>query len=168
MSEKKVAVKLPLDQMGFLSQCAGLELKVADLYHYFEELFAEDVLFSLLWHKTASEEENHAQQFNLGVRLKGIGMESINTNISQAIVYLQNAERYLEKSIGSHPSKEEALTLAIKLEEQLAAFHMSSIVIFEDPELEKMFDAMMKSDEGHISMLRDYLNKLNGCKGEVS
>ena len=160
MSEKKAAVKLPLDQMGFLSLCAGLELKLAEVYHYFEELFAEDIPFSLLWNKTAREEENHAQQFNLGVRLKGVGMKCLNGDVSQAIVFLRKAETYLENTIGSHPSKEEALTIAIKLEEQLTALHMSRIVVFEDPELQNMFDAMMKSDEGHVSTLIDYRNKL--------
>ena len=160
MNGKKVDVKLPSNQMLFLDLCAGLELKMAELYHYFEDLFAEDALFSLLWKKTAREEENHAQQFQLGVRLKGIGMQDITTDVSQAVTFLQKVETFLEKSIASRPTQKEALILAIKLEEQLATFHMSSIVRFEDPRMKEMFEAMMDSDKGHISTLRDFLRRL--------
>jgi|GEM_PF-1560514 len=165
VNEKEVAAKLSLDQIGFLDLCAGLELKVAELYHYFEELFAEDLPFSLLWKKTAHEEENHAEQFNLGIRLKGIGMKGINADVSKTMLYLHKVEAFLEQSIASRPSQEEALTLSIKLEEQLATLHMSSIVIFEDSQMQVMFEAMMKSDRGHISMLRDFLDKLKAREG---
>jgi rubrerythrin len=167
MSEKTVAARLPSDQLFFLDQCARLELKMADLYRYFEALFVDTPAFSLLWQKTANEEENHYQQFYLGVKLKGVGMENVNTDVAQAKAYLQKVETYLEKVMVSRPTMEEALTLAIELEKRLVTLHMSSIVRFEDQGLKKMFKAMMESDEGHVTMLTDFLTVLNGSKGNV-
>jgi rubrerythrin len=160
MNEKKVVAKLGSEHVGFLEACARFELKMAGLYHHFESLFADDLPFSLLWQKTAREEENHAQQFQLAVRLRGLGMEKVNTDVAQAMVALQKLEAYLDQLCSSRPSPEEALTRAIQLEEQLARLHMSSIVTFEDPELKKMFTAMMGSDEGHVSMLKEALSDL--------
>ena len=167
MDGKKVAARLASDHVVFLEACAGLELKMAGLYHYFESLFADDPGFSTLWQKTAREEENHSQQFQLAVRLKGIGMEKVKTDVAQAMVSLHKLESYLENVKASRPTLVEALTLAIRLEEQLAVLHMSSIVAFEDPELKRMFEAMMDSDEGHVGMLKDALRELNRSKANV-
>lgn len=156
--------KLALDELAFLDRCAALELKVASLYHHFEELFTDNLPLSLLWRKTAREEENHSLQFGLGGRLKGTGMKKLKGEVAQASEYLQKAEKFIEKCLSANPSEEDALSLAIKLEEHLADLHMSSIVVFEDAELKKMFDAMMKSDRGHITMLLDYKAKANSSR----
>lgn len=166
MDEKKIAVRLPSDHLSFLDACARFESKMASLYYHFESLFADNAEFSLLWQKTAREEENHAQQFQLGVRLRGLGMEKVNTDVGQALGALQKLEAYLEQLCASRPSPEEALTRAIQLEEQLARLHMSSIVAFDDLELKKMFEAMMGSDEEHARMLKDALLELTGSTGK--
>lgn len=87
-------------------------------------------------------------------------MERVKADVSQALASLHKLEEFMEKVMASKPSHKEALTLAIRLEEQLALLHMSSIVVFEDPELKKLFDAMMDHDNGHVSAMMDALQKL--------
>ena len=153
---KNSVVKLSLEHLNFLDRCVGFELKLAELYHHFEAIFADDRSLSRLWKKTAREEENHAQQFNLAVRLQGVGMLRLTTDVSKAAANLQGLETFLGKILEATPSREDALDLAIRLEEQLVLLHMSSIVLFEDQQLKKLFHAMMQHDQGHISTLRDY------------
>jgi rubrerythrin len=157
MTEKNTAAKLNPGDLLFLDKCAALEGKIAEVYHHLEAVFADDLPLSRLWHKTATEEENHAQQFHLGVRLKGAGMKNVNMGLDQGIEYIRKVTDYLDKLLHIQPVAEEALTWAIKLEEQLAALHMSSIVNFEDPEVKKLFEAMMKSDQEHMSRLEAFL-----------
>lgn len=160
MSRKEVNAALPMEHLRFLDRCAAFELSCAELYVYFDRLFLDDPEFSALWRKTAREEENHAQQFDLAVRLKGVGMLSVKADLSTAFDRLQKLEEYVETLMESTPSKEQALDVAIRLEEQLAEMHMSSIVDFQDHELKRFFTAMLENDRGHVHMLRDFLYKL--------
>lgn len=161
MNQKQTATPLPMEHLRFLDRCAAFELACAKLYYNFERLFdAEDKAFSALWRKTAQEEENHAQQFDLAVRLKGVGMLSVKADLATAFDRLQKLEEYVETLMESKPSKEQALDLAIRLEEQLAELHMTSIVNFQDEELKRFFTAMMDNDRGHVGMLREFLFKI--------
>lgn len=162
MTEKESASKLPLDQLHFLDLCALFELKIGDLYTHFAKLFAEDAELSSLWRKTALEEENHAQQFRMAVRLQGSGIKYVNTDLSKAVANLRKLQAAVEKYIGMTLSPQDALRLAIKLEDQVAVLHMDTIVVFEDPELKRLFEAMMECDKGHVSMLQNYLDRISG------
>ena len=158
----KTAVKLPMAHLRFLEGCESFEAKTAELYHHFERLYAYDAGLARLWRKTALEEENHAQQFDLAIRLQGVGMERVRTDVSQAVTNLHRLEEFMEKIMASKPSPREALALAIRLEEQLSVLHMSSIVVFTDLKLKKLFEAMMDHDKDHVSVLRDALQNLQG------
>ena len=157
MIEKEAVGKLTLNQLHFLDRCAAFEHKCAQLYYYFESLFEGDAELAALWKKTAREEENHAKQFELAVRLQGTGMTEVRTDVSRGMDKLLELEKIVEKIMTVKHSGVEALALAIKLEEQMAKVHMSSIVVFGDRDLKNLFDAMMQSDVQHVSMLEDFL-----------
>jgi len=162
VSEIGMAVRLPMEHLRFLECCKRFELKSAELYHHFERLFAGEEWFSELWKKTAHEEENHAQQFDLALRLKGVGMGRVKTDVSKAMVGLQELEAFVERALASKSTSERALRLAIRLEEQLVDVHMSSIIAFEDPKLKELFAAMMGYDRDHVSALHDAQRRLQG------
>lgn len=159
---KEATAKLGSEDLRFLDSGKHFELKCAELYHHFERLFAGEKWFSELWKKTALEEENHAQQFDLALRLKGVGMERVKTDVVRATANLQKLEAFVEKVLVLKPSSESALELAIRLEEQLAVVHMASIVAFKDPELKRLFDALLANDRDHVSALGAALNRLRG------
>lgn len=155
MSVKEKLVKLPLNQIRFLDICAELELKFAKLYYHFAEIHAENTELALLWRKTAREEEDHARQFHLASRLKGLGMQSLTADMNQAVIHMQETAEIIVQLLASSPSPEAALLLAVEFEERMDKYHMSSVVLFSDPQLKKLFEAMMKNDQEHVSMLQD-------------
>lgn len=151
---KDKLVKLPLDQIRFLDMCADLEHKFAELYRHFALLHADDIELSFLWNQTAKEEEEHARQFDLASRLKGVGMKCLAFNTNEAMAFILIMAEQAVQLLASSPSPEDALKLAIAFEEDMEKFHMSSIVLFEEPSLKKLFDAMRDNDQGHVNMLQ--------------
>lgn len=160
MIEKDAAARLTMDQLHFLDRCKRFELKGAELYYHFARSFAENKPLSRLWSKTALEEESHAQQFAMAARMQGVGMSGVNTDLTKAMVNLQKLEEKVDQLMASTLSEVESLNLAVKLEEQMAVLHMSSIVIFSNSELKKLFQAMMDFDKEHVEALREYLESL--------
>lgn len=161
MLQKELAAKLTMDQLHFLDKCKRFELKCADLYYHFARIFADNKELAKLWSKTALEEESHAQQFAMAARMQGVGMSGVNTDVTQAVSTLQKLEEKIGQLMSSPLSEAEALTLAIRLEEQIAVLHMSTIVTFSDSELEKLFKAMMDHDQEHVEALREQLALLS-------
>lgn len=160
MTPNEELVKLSMDEIKVLDLFASIEMKCADLYRQFEVLYADLPEIALLWRKTAEEEDNHAQHFKLASRLKGRGMEGVMVDGVQGTIILQTIDTYLNKIQQSHPSPTEALSFAIQLEESLFEYHMSTVVHFIDPELSKLFKAMMGNDRGHVTMLHNALDNM--------
>lgn len=118
--------------------------------------------FAELWKKTALEEENHARQFDLALRTKGAGMRGVKTDVTKAAANLQKVDAFLDQVLASKPTSEQALQMAIRLEELLAALHISTMVAFDDPGLKRFFESLMEFDNGHLSSLEDTLEKMRG------
>lgn len=160
MTHNEEPVKLSMDEIKVLDLFASIEMKCADLYRQFEVLYADLPELALLWRKTAEEEDNHAQQFKLASRLKGRGMEGVKVDGVQCTIILQTIETYVNTMQQLHPSPAEALSFAIQLEESLFEYHMSTVVHFIDPELSKLFKAMMGNDRAHVTMLHNVLDNM--------
>jgi rubrerythrin len=58
------------------------------------------------------------------------------------------------------PALADALRAVINMERSLAGYHMNSIGVFSDPELQKLFEAMMAADKQHAQTLLDVLDRL--------
>ena len=160
MKGNEEVVKLSFNEIRDLDLCASIEVKCADLYRQFEKLFADLPEFALLWHKTASEEDNHAQQFRLASRLRGIGMGGVTIDGVKVAEILQTIDAYITNMQKSRPSPAEALEFAIHLEDHLSEYHMTTAVSFTDAELSRLFTAMMENDQGHVTELQKALAKM--------
>lgn len=57
-------------------------------------------------------------------------------------------------------SPSESIRLAIDLEERLSTFHMDQMHIFSDESTNRLFKAMMKSDNEHVVALKKAFAKL--------
>lgn len=97
----------------------------------------------MLWRKTAREEEDHARQFHLASRLESLGMQSLTADMNQAVIHMQETAEIIVQLLASSPSPEAALLLAVEFEERMDKYHMSSVVLFYDPQLKKLFESMM-------------------------
>jgi rubrerythrin len=67
----------------------------------------------------------------------------------------------------SPPSWQNALKLAMDLEEKLARFHMDSVAVYDDTSINNLFKSMMSCDEQHVQSLRSYLDRAEAAKPHV-
>lgn len=145
--------KLTITDTHILEVCCRIEEALAHLYRYFSELYADQPQMSALWEKTAKEEDNHAEQFRLACRLRGIGIKALKKDISRVNTVLEKIQ-YVYSGVQKIPPKlEDALKFAIRLEHSLADYHMNTIATFDDKGLALLFTSMMKHDRSHIEML---------------
>ena len=149
-----------MDEMQALDLCAGIEMKCAEMYRKFEMLYADLPEIASLWRKTAMEEDNHAEQFKLAYRLRGKGIGEVKVDFEKIEVLIREMDTCMDKMQSTHPHPTNALSFAIHLECALSEFHMLNVVEFKDPELSKLFAAMMNNDREHVTMLENALSKM--------
>lgn len=153
-------VRLNLDEVSVFHICYKIEKTYAELYRYFSNIYTHNPQVSRLWGKTAVEEDNHADQFKMASRLLGSGIKSLKINVSRANAVLTEVQSVYENVQKSPPSINDALLLAIKLENSLSNYHMDSISNFDDVHFAKLFTSMMSSDQDHIQALKKTYNSL--------
>jgi len=105
------------------------------------------------------EEENHARQFEFASKLPNV--------IAQAAVDAEAADELLARVQAfdarmrtDTPAPADAFRAVINMERSLARYHMNSIGVFTDPNLQKLFEAMMAADKQHVHALLDALDRL--------
>jgi rubrerythrin len=152
--------KLSVSETHILDICCKVEETCADLYRYFSRIYADSPQISVLWEKTAKEEDSHAEHFRLASRLKGSGIQSLKSDMYNVAVLLKKIQTIYASVQKSPPPLKEALKFAIKLEESMADYHMDTIASFEDKDLERLFASMMKNDKDHIVMLEQAYKEL--------
>ena len=139
-----------------------IEILCKDLYEYFASLYAGNDEAVNLWQKTADEEQNHAEQFMLAIRLrKGLSCQ-VTVNSKRVESTLLQMHAVIEKVKISPPKLQDALCSAIKLEKYLAEFHLGCVICFEEKSYKNMFNAMMAGDQEHIASLQAAHDKLVG------
>lgn len=152
--------ELPMGKVKVLMGCRELELQASRIYHFFASHFRKDPLQLLFWRKMALEEENHANQFSLAIRLKEDLVKDLRIDDLQTLDALKLATEVLEAVEKEPPSLEKALLLAIEMEEKFVAFHMHSIGTFNGEKYDSLFSSMMDADEDHVNQLWEQYNEL--------
>jgi rubrerythrin len=159
MNEQK-EIKLTMENVCLLELCATIEDKCAELYRIFAELYVDIPELASLWTKTANEEDNHAEQFKLAVRLKGQGKVGVKADVSKVTNIVEKIDAFIPIFKNSKPTPIQALKFAIQLEESLAEYHMHNLIIFTDDNLKLLFISMAQNDNCHIEMLRKALHDI--------
>lgn len=148
------------DQL-LLEKCRTIELLNQELYTRFAETYADIPEAVYLWRKTAVEEENHAEQFTLALKMrKCLQMQSTIT-LDTADKLIARLRNVIERLPSNRLSLIEALEFAIKLEQYLVKFHLSCVASFKDESFQKLFNAMMASDQGHIAAIEAFHKKVS-------
>ena len=147
-----------------LEKCREIELLCKDLYEYFAELYSGDESASYLWTKTAKEEENHAAQFTLALKLKRGMPCMVVVEAARVELVISQLRSVIAKVKVSPPSLVDALLSSIKLERNLSKFHLECVVMFEEVSHRKMFNAMMANDNEHIASLQAAYDLLAGSQ----
>jgi rubrerythrin len=151
---------MTISERKLLEGCREIEILCKDLYTYFAELYDGNDEAVQLWQKTADEEQNHAEQFTLAIRLcRDLSCQvTVDPKLVESTI-LQMQSVIIKVKV-NRPELKDALCSAIKLENYLADFHLGCVTCFKDNNYKKMFDAMMASDHEHIASLQTAYNKL--------
>jgi len=157
-----------IDTMKILEACHELEKNMAKIYSIFCEEFKQDEELSEMWQKTAREEENHALQFRMALKIKEDLVESAQVDLSRIMNSLEAVKSILKRTRENPPTPLEALRSAINLERQLADFHLDCLASFKNAFHKDMFQAMMKADRDHVETLeRAYLILFDAAKQDI-
>lgn len=146
-----------LEKSFLLDKCAQIECKCAEVYRHFAQIHADSHELAALWKKTADEEENHAQAIRIVRRVKGEGITGVNADSAGIAAALKKLESLIELLKMSTIPPVEALKLALRMETYLSQFHVNAAAICDDPEMQKLLNAMMNHDIEHIDMLEGAL-----------
>ncbi len=137
----------------FFQLCADIEGAMAELYVFFAEAYRDVPGMEALFQKTAAEELNHANQFQMAIRHFTPHVSGLNQSVECAERHLELARSILRNVRTSVPRVEEALRRSINMEETFGHFHMDTAVKFDDENCTKMFKALMAADVGHKECL---------------
>ena len=148
------------DDTHILEKCREIELLSKKLYHFFADIFADDADIKALWTKTADEEQHHADQFTLALKMKKNLNITLNINMQKAVFVVGELEKMINKFEVNPPKLTDALSTAIKLENYLVDLHLVCVVSFEDQSFKNMFSAMMAADQQHIERLQSTLESM--------
>ena len=155
---------MTITDLMLLEKCMKIELLCKELYNYFAELHSDNEDAVRLWRKTAMEEQNHADQFTLVLKLKkGISclVKVDPAKVESALLQMQTI---IEKVKTYPPLFVDALYSSIKLEKHLADFHLGCVIAFDDSSYTELFNAMMASDQEHIAALQAAYDKQIGTQ----
>ena len=143
-----------------LEKCRDVELLCKELYDCFAELYSDNGDAVRLWGKTSMEEQNHADQFTLALKIRKALPCQVTVNSAKLESIQTQLTTLLDRVKAVPPKLPDALSVSIKLERYLEDFHLGCVVEFEDPSYKKLFDAMMASDQEHIDSLQALYDKL--------
>jgi rubrerythrin len=152
--------KPPIETINTLHKCAEIEEVLGKMYDMFAEAYQEHPEISQVFKKTAGEERNHEYQIRLAIKSFCPTIESMALTTEEADKHLSMVRDFLEKLNNGIPDIEEALDIALKLEDISTRFHMDAAARFSDPSCAKLFKAMMAADEDHVATLEQTLKKL--------
>jgi len=155
---------MTLSEQTLLEKCREIELLCKELYDYFGQLYAGNDEVVCLWKKTADEEQNHAEQFSLAIRLKKSLSCQVTVDSKQVDSIILQMKAVIGKVKLTPPDLQDALGYAIRLEKYLSDFHLACVVTFEDTNFKKLFNAMMNSDNEHIASLQAVYYRIAGAQ----
>lgn len=150
----------PADADHLLEVCRRIEFTLASLYRFLSDLYGDTLDIAAVFLKTANEEENHALQFQLALKLPNV-IAHPTVAVGTEDYLLRDVLNLDAKVRRTLPPPVDALRTAVDLETRLAAYHMDSIGVFHHPRLQEMFKAMMAADKQHVETLTAALANLS-------
>jgi rubrerythrin len=159
---------MTMEEVRILDICRDIEILNEQLYRYFADLFSENKEIATLWKKTANEEANHAQQFELAIRIKKELLESVIIDAWTVATAFKFVRTLLESVKKSPPSVADALQIGVMLEERLTNLHLECIACFTEESHKMLFRAMMAQDNRHMESLREAQKKIFGSESHQS
>jgi rubrerythrin len=141
----------------FLDICIAIEGLCAELYHFYSEIYEDDLDVARLWKKTALEEENHRRQFELALLLLNEAEFDVpEESLRRAYSIKEKLHKLLIHIKKEKPELHTALTKAVEMEERLADLHVQTALKFNDESMQRFFKALSEADSEHVAALQRY------------
>ncbi len=154
-----------MNALNVLETAARIERKVADIYAIFNERFKEESEAALLWESLVMEEEAHAGFLDAKIRMLKVRPETFGDvavdgeMLEDSLKKVEALEAYVsENDIGL----EEAVRIALNIEQDMVEKKYNKLVEIGEPELKKIFDHLTKEDD-HVEKLVRAAKRLGIC-----
>ncbi len=145
---------------GFLNDCHQIELLACEIYRTLAvgSGYADEVRD--LFRRLAADELDHARQIDLALHAPEAWSRSVSRIAGGLIGELLKQVTLMMKDVSlRHLSEEEALRLALELEQKFVKVHLDNAVHFKEPRMAALFQPLSRSDEEHVDTLRIFLSR---------
>ncbi len=158
---------------ALLNNCRQIEEMVNSIYRLLAARPEYSAEVRTTFVRLAADEVDHCRQLDQALQvpeLQDLGVTRIAwAKVEEA---LQQARGLLAEVRSRDCSEEEALQLAVTLEENFVKVHLDNAVHFTDHHLAELFTALGRSDQEHLELLREGLrrwhrNRRPGGRGDT-
>ena len=143
---------------SFLIDCIRVETLASKTYQLLanNKAYAKEVC--KVFQKLSDDELAHARLIDLVLQANEKDIEATPMISGEKISHGVNfAESVLQKVERERPSEEDALRLAVSLEQQFMKVHVNNAVHFHNLKLAELFNKLGSEDEAHLNTLKECL-----------
>lgn len=143
---------------GFLEDCHRVETLAGEIYQRLaiDSAYAPEVRDVFL--KLSKDERAHARQIDMIMQTPTQELKAISSvsweSVDAAVQLAEEAVRTLDRK---RLSEEEALRLAVEMEQQFMKVHVNNAVHFFDERVSTLFEELNEEDQYHLDVLRECL-----------
>lgn len=149
-------------EIQLLEEAINLEMNVSDIYMMFSNSFPDDRAF---WWKLCVEEKNHAALLRAGIEFVSADMfpeELLFARLEDLQKVNSELTRLKEEYLHQIPSREEALRMALKLEDSAGESHFQLLMENKaDSAAAELFQKLNEQDKDHSRRIRMYAERRN-------
>ena len=144
----------------FINTCAQIEEMAAKVYHEFSRNSHCDAELAAIWRKMARDEEDHAHQLRLVLRLSANEiLDNINDKCPNPDELSTRLEQILKEARQGNQELLDMLKVAVVLEKEFRRVHVAAALVFKDQHLLKMFEMLAAADDVHVEDLQLYIKR---------
>ena len=141
----------------FLNTCHAIEKNIAAIYRQFSQNVRCEQELQDIWTKMTQEEERHALDIAFAARLASdINLQEKDVTLRRALQMKAFSQQTLQNITTQPPSRQAAVELSLKLEEDFLAIHVTAAVEFSDESLSRMFHSIAQDEKEHCRTIKAY------------
>jgi ferritin len=149
------------DFSHLVSESIQLELNVAELYLLFHNSFPEDGAF---WWELAVEEKNHAALIKSGFEdfypMSLFPRDLLARKLKDVRMANSRLESLLATYKAASPSREEALNVALGIEQSAGEIHFQKFMEKQaESDIDKVFQDLARDDRDHSERIQAYMRR---------
>lgn len=143
---------------GFLSDCHKVEIIAGQIYQQLagDPAYAREV--RAVFQRLGSDERDHARQIDLALQATAQELDAISRISAEKIDAAVALVERIHATVNQRRLREEeALRLAVEMEQQFINVHIHNCLHFDNEKVSALFTELGSQDQAHIEQLRDCL-----------